>query len=344
MPVSNSQLLNGGAPQLRENYSDLNQLDELRRKAQKDPHKALEQVAHQFEAIFMQMLLKEMRQSNTAFESKDSPMNNRYVKNYQQMYDKQLSLDLSKSGSLGLADLIVQQLDPESSNMIPASQLRGGNRSEQFKMPEANDLSRMGKVSEKTGKDIAHTPVEAFQPRRFYGQPSELATPAKPITATKRQQFASEQQFVQHLMPLAKKIAAPAGISPLAVVAQAALETGWGKRVMDSAPAQSSHNLFGIKASGSWAGPTAKVNTLEYRDGVAKPQLEKFRAYASYEDSLKDYVSLLQKPRYQGALQQGKDPSAFAEQLQQAGYATDPNYADKIKRILNSEVIADYRD
>ncbi|MFM2482602.1 flagellar assembly peptidoglycan hydrolase FlgJ [Celerinatantimonas sp. YJH-8] len=332
-----------GTSQVPETYSDLNQLDELRRQAQKDPHKALSQVAHQFEAIFMQMLLKEMRQSNTAFESSDSPMNNRYVKNYQQMYDKQLALNLSKNGSLGLADLMVQQLDPDSAHITPASQLRGGNRAEHFKMPNST-LSADSTISKENGKNIAHSPITDFQIRRFYGESPVAQASAATATASKRQQFASDQEFVKQLMPLAQKIAAPAGISPLAVVAQAALETGWGQRVMDQGPEQSSHNLFGIKANRNWDGATTQVQTLEFEDGVAKPKREKFKAYASYEDSLKDYVALMQTPRYQKALQSGSNPHAFADQLQQAGYATDPNYATKIKRILNSGVMAEYQD
>lgn len=328
----------------QQSYTNLNQLDELRREAKKDPHKALEAVAHQFEALFMQKLLEEMRKSNSQFSSEDSINNNRYVKNYQQMYDKQLSLDLSKNGSLGLADLIVQQLDPDSANVIPASQLRpASSRMSSIAMGHGHSLDQMA-AKPQTGKKVAHDPLMQFQPRRVYTQSPVVPVSAPKTAAIKRQQFASEDDFVKTLLPIAKKFAAPAGISPLAVVAQAALETGWGKRVMAHGDGNSSHNLFGIKATKSWQGPKLRVQTLEYEQGVAKPKQENFRAYSSYADSVKDYVALMQKPRYQQALENGQDPAQFAQQLQRSGYATDPKYAAKMQKILDSEVLSQYQN
>lgn len=343
MDLKNPMLMQNAMAQ-QQNYNNLNQLDELRQEAKKNPHKALEAVAHQFEALFMQKLLEEMRKSNSQFSSEDSINNNRYVKNYQQMYDKQLSLDLSKNGSLGLADLIVQQLDPDSANVIPASQLRpGGDRTSAITMGHTHALDQMA-TKNKIGKKVAHNPVMQFQPQRVYMHSAVAPAETIKTAAIKRQQFASEDDFVKTLLPIAQKFAAPAGISPLAVVAQAALETGWGKRVMAHGDGQSSHNLFGIKAGKSWQGPKLRVQTLEYEQGIAKPKQENFRAYSSYADSVKDYIMLMQKPRYQQALENGTNPAQFAEQLQRSGYATDPQYAAKIQKILDSEVLSQYQN
>ncbi|MFM2485065.1 flagellar assembly peptidoglycan hydrolase FlgJ [Celerinatantimonas yamalensis] len=345
MELQNPLLMQNAISQ-QQSYNDLNQLDTLRREAKTHPHKALEAVAHQFEALFMQRLLEEMRKSNSQFSSSDSINNNRYVKNYQQMYDKQLSLDLSQNGSLGLAQLIVQQLDPDSAHIVPANQLRAaGSIEDKIKMGHMVQLNKLAdkSVPAEVGKKVAHKPIMSMQARRFYGENPVQQPATKVQAATERQQFASEHEFVQSVLPLARQIAGPAGISPLAVVAQAALETGWGKRVMTSEKGSSSHNLFGIKAGKSWQGSKVRVNTLEFQHGVAEPKRANFRAYSSFADSVKDYVSLLQKPRYQQALAHGDNPAQFAEQLQQAGYATDPNYAVKMKKILDSEVLAQYQ-
>lgn len=322
-----------------QSYADLNQLDSLRQEAKKNPHKALKAVAHQFEAIFMQKLLAEMRKANSQFASKDSVNNNRYVKNYQQMYDKQISMDLSKNGSLGLADLIVQQLDPDSANITPASQLRAG----QLPMGKQFKHLQQSSTGQQVGKNVAVNQTMEFKPRRVYTNHPVTPPVETEKTATKRQQFASKEDFVNKLLPIARQFAAPAGISPLAVVAQAALETGWGQRVMAHSHGDSSHNLFGIKVGSRWQGPRVNVKTLEYENGVAQPKREHFRAYSSFAESVKDYVELMKKPRYQHALAQGEHPAEFAKQLQKAGYATDPHYADKMKRILDSEVFSPYQ-
>ncbi|CAG8998419.1 MAG: Peptidoglycan hydrolase FlgJ [Candidatus Celerinatantimonas neptuna] len=340
----NTQLI--GSTSVPENYNDLSQLNVLRQEAEKHPHKALKKVARQFEAIFMQMLLKEMRKANNAFESPDSPMNNRYVKNYQQMYDKQLALDLSNNGSLGLSKLIVQQFAPDVANITPASQLRAYGRANQFHLKPSHNIKKSLQElhPESVGKKVADKKMLTMDVRRFYGDNVQKGPVTRAAPATKRQQFASEQAFIQKVLPLAKKIAAPAGIAPIAVVAQAALETGWGSRVIAHGNGASTHNLFGIKAGQRWQGDKARVKTLEYEQGIAQPKHENFRSYSSFDDSVKDYVALLHHPRYQQALENGHDPVKFAQALQKAGYATDPRYADKIKQILDSGVLNKFSD
>jgi flagellar protein FlgJ len=145
------------------------------------------------------------------------------------------------------------------------------------------------------------------------------------------------EQFIEALWPVASEAAARLNLQPDALLAQAALETGWGKHVMKRGYG-SSHNLFGIKADQRWDGDKVQVSTLEYKDGVALKTRAAFRSYGSFADSFNDYVEFVSSnPRYAGALAASGDAKAYFRELQQAGYATDPAYAEKIARILDSE-------
>lgn len=145
--------------------------------------------------------------------------------------------------------------------------------------------------------------------------------------------------FVASIWPHAEKAARELGVDPRALVAQAALETGWGRRHIKRDNGSSSHNLFGIKASG-WKGESASAATHEYVDGQRQSQTARFRAYGSPAESFGDYVRMLKNsPRYQAALQAGSDVRGFAQGLQRAGYATDPGYAAKIAAIAAGPTI-----
>lgn len=320
------------------NYHDLASLDELRSAAQKDPNKALKQVASQFESLFMQMLMKQMRKSNALFES-DSPLNNRHTQTYRDMHDNQMALELSSSGALGLADLIVAQLNPAAANMTPASVLRGGQNI---------DLQKRSSLAEsENGKNIAVSTKVTADESKTLAKTSKLeASPEieASLSSEKGQSFASPAAFIEAMLPVAKKWAAEKGIEPLAIVAQAALESGWGKKVIANRDGSSSYNLFGIKADSRWQGDKAVVNTLEYRGGQARREQAAFRSYASFEESVKDYLSFVEGPRYQQALAQGHDAKQYAKELQAAGYATDPQYANKISQILDSQHFSAYRN
>jgi flagellar protein FlgJ len=146
--------------------------------------------------------------------------------------------------------------------------------------------------------------------------------------------FSDSDTFVATMLPMAEQAAKRIGIDPRYLVAQAALETGWGKSVMRNTDGSSSHNLFGIKASGNWQGEQARAITSEFRDGQFVKETAAFRSYDSYQDSFHDLVNLLQgNSRYQGALDAADNPEQFARELQKAGYATDPGYAKKIISI-----------
>lgn len=321
------------------NYHDLTGLAQLKHSSGGDDDAALKQAAKQFESIFMGMLLSSMRKANEVFED-DGVLNSNATKFYQDMYDKQLSTELSEKGSLGLADLLVQQLRPTKGKTTPASML---------KLP-----TEAAPVPDKTAS--ADTSVPAVAPVKKIAEVAQPIVTKAPqvITETLASEpdpdnedwsFESPGEFIQKLMPAAKQAAQKLGLEPLALLAQAALETGWGQRTFKTAEGNNSFNFFGIKAHNSWQGDVAVVDTLEYRQGVAQKEKAKFRAYESPEQSLGDYVDFIKSnPRYQQAVAMADNPKAYFQQLQAAGYATDPNYAQKILAVFNSETFKQARN
>lgn len=321
------------------NYHDLTSLAQLKHSSGGDDDAALKQAAKQFESIFMGMLLSSMRKANEVFED-DGVLNSNATKFYQDMYDKQLSTELSEKGSLGLADLLVQQLRPTKGKTTPASML---------KLP-----TEAAPVPDK--KASADIQVSAVAPTKKSAEvtPPLVETSPQVITETLASEpdpdnedwtFESPGEFIQKLMPAAKQAAQKLGLEPLALLAQAALETGWGQRTFKTAEGNNSFNFFGIKAHNSWQGDVAVVDTLEYRQGVAQKEKAKFRAYESPEQSLGDYVDFIKSnPRYQQAVAMADNPKAYFQQLQAAGYATDPNYAQKILSVFNSDTFKQARN
>ncbi len=323
------------------NYHDLTSLAQLKHSSSKeDDDAALKQAAKQFESIFMGMLLSSMRKANEVFED-EGVLNSNATKFYQDMYDKQLSTELSEKGSLGLADLLVQQLRPSKGKTTPASML---------KIPtEAAPVQ--DKKTTTTAEATVVSPVAAAKKSPEVIPPQVIASPAI-VTETLASEadkedwtFESPSEFIQKLMPAAKQAAQKLGLEPLALLAQAALETGWGQRTFKTAEGNNSFNFFGIKAHNSWQGDVAVVDTLEYRQGVAQKEKAKFRAYESPEQSLGDYVDFIKSnPRYQQAIAMADNPKAYFQQLQAAGYATDPNYAQKILSVFNSDTFKQARN
>jgi flagellar protein FlgJ len=182
--------------------------------------------------------------------------------------------------------------------------------------------------------------------RQLGGQPAETAIAATPPVvprpampqANAQAPFANPESFVRELTPHAEVAARTLGARPEALLSIAALETGWGRAVMRAPDGRSSHNLFGIKADSRWSGPTVAADTLEYQDGVAVRRRELFRAYGSYAESFTDFAAFVRaNPRYQPALARANEPLAFVTELARAGYATDPDYARKVGRVLAGE-------
>lgn len=221
---------------------------------------------------------------------------------YRDMYDQQLSVKLGEGQGLGLAEMMQRQLGGE-----PLADAQGRSM-EDYRADPVLRAMPVGKAD----------PLET-EALDFSGEPKD---------------------FIEALWPEASAAAERLGLPAEALIAQAALETGWGKHVMRAGPGDSSHNLFGIKADRRWDGDQVNVSTLEYRDGVALKTRAAFRSYGSFADSFDDYVKFVaDNPRYAAAVAASDDPKTYFRELQQAGYATDPAYADKIARILDSEVM-----
>ncbi|MGL4355857.1 MAG: flagellar assembly peptidoglycan hydrolase FlgJ [Aeromonas popoffii] len=331
---------------------DIKNLDRLRQLSQSKEGKAeaLMAASRQFESIFTQTLFQGMRQANQAL-TQDNPMNSSYTQFYEGMLDEQRVADMTSKGGMGLAEMVAKQLSPETFTRHDGRVLKMPQRTERVYKPYQpptsgpNDLISASKV----GKDFASKEMRAdAQPLTVPRRPRRTVPPMGPAQGAKAldrtaQVFETPEEFVNRLMPLAKKAADKLGLSPAVLVAQAALESGWGKRVIKNGEGQVTHNLFGIKADPRWEGPKAVVNTLEYEQGVASRQKASFRSYESFEESFNDYVDFLTSgSRYKGALTKVDSPDRYFEALQQAGYATDPQYARKLKQVLRSDAIAGY--
>ncbi len=302
-------------------FSDFSGLAELRRRAHSDRQAALRETAQQFEALFMQMMLKSMRAASLGEGIFDSDQ----TEQYRDMLDSQLSLTLSQGRGLGLADAIVRQLGGGMNVTTPdspsARRYPGSAQSPQQVAPAG---SLQAAATEAAAAETATAQTQATE---------EAATGSPAPTATDR--FDSPAHFIQALLPYAEKAARLLGLGPEVLIAQSALETGWGQGVIRDAGGASSHNLFNIKADSRWDGPVVAKQTLEYVDGVAVRERALFRRYDSPEQSFQDYVDFLKSSgRYTHALAQEGNPEGFVRALQDAGYATDPAYAAKINAIL----------
>ena len=343
------------------NFLDINGLNDIRVQSNKtdkaSKEAALETAAKQFEAIFMQMLLKSMRAAQDVLES-DSPFNSESTKFYRDMHDQQLSVELSENGSLGLSELIVRQLGGDSENFTPSSVLRNdgklpnnridGNTEQNDALAATNSFSGInGSVNQPTKlvnplssmlDGVKHEDKTPFAELTQWSKANmnKLAED-KPATVVEQQApiFEQPKDFVTALIEPAKKVQAQLNVPFEVVIAQAALETGWGKKIIKTEQGESSHNLFNIKADSRWHGEKTQKETLEFEQGAMVKKKEPFRVYNSLKESLDDYVSFLSNSdRYQSALEKSSDVEHFLQGLQKAGYATDPNYANKIMGTL----------
>ncbi|MFQ6370307.1 flagellar assembly peptidoglycan hydrolase FlgJ [Shewanella sp. YIC-542] len=340
-------------------FLDLAGLDNLRAKAQTDQKAALKEVARQFEGIFVQMLMKSMRDANQAFEA-DSPLNSQYTKFYEQMHDQQLSVDLSKKGMLGLADLMVQQLDPQHSGITPASVMRSDSAMA-FVAPRGAGVTPAAAPATDDSADAPYAPLPLENPAAVNGPLTAAdATAASnghrhdarlpmsdydtldsilsgQVLPQDAGNIGSPEDFVKVLYPYAKEAAAQLGTSAEVLLAQSALETGWGQKMIKTSDGRPSNNLFNIKADKRWQGGSTTVGTTEYEQGRAVRENAAFRVYDNLKDSFNDYVALIsQSERYQHARQVAAEPAQYVRGLAQAGYATDPQYANKVMRVLQS--------
>ena len=298
-PSSTQQLAAGGAS-----------LDALRGAAARNPADTIKEVSRQFEALFMQELMKCMRA--TTMES--GLLSNSATAMGGDMLDQQYAMQLSGQPG-GLAAAIARQLERQM-GVAPTTD---------------------------TDTELTHPrflPLPGL--RGSFGAPGEAVSALPGATESASAPTATPygsnaQQFVARQAHAAAKVSAESGIPADFMLAQAAHETGWGRREIRGRDGSNSHNLFGIKAGPGWSGPSVTITTTEVIDGEPRKVQAQFRAYGSYEESFRDYARLIgTSPRYAAARRATDDPSAFARELQRAGYATDPDYAAKLTRVIQT--------
>lgn len=299
-------------------YTDLQGLAGLRNQAQQKTPDATRKAAQQFQAVFIQMMLKSMRAASLG---EGGIMDNDQTRLYMDMFDQQIALTMAQQGGLGMADQMAKQIDGNVAAHPPTRPISPTISGDPLAMLRQVERIR-GSVTMPTATAMAKPAAnDARVAEPVSDAPFEPSSPAA---------------FVRRMWPHAQQAASRLGVAPEVLIAQAAHETGWGKSLPQFSDGRSSHNLFGIKANRSWEGERVVNSTLEFVGGVPVRQRDGFRAYASYADSFNDYADFLQNnPRYGEALNLVKDGVAYLRALQQAGYATDPNYAKKIQGLIN---------
>lgn len=355
-------------------YTDLNRLAGMKTGEQRDSEGNIRKVAQEFEALFINQIFKSMRSSNESIAKDslfDSDTTRHYQEMHDQQLAIHLSRE---GGGIGLSDVLVRQMSglrgeaprrspfghsveqPENSLAAPAAAEH--NRLDRHSDSATTPVSQAALLNQRRlslpprleDRLLAGiVPTTGAQPPSGSDWLPAKATAAKPTEALDtsvqpaRQQpplakgtpaFASAEEFVETMLPLAREAAERIGVEPRYLVAQAALETGWGKSILRRGDGGSSHNLFGIKTHGQWQGDSARAITSEYRGGEMVREPANFRAYDSYKQSFHDLVDFLQgNARYKEALASSGNAEQFVNNLQSAGYATDPQYARKINQI-----------
>jgi len=301
---------------------DVQSAQDLRGQFAKNPQEGLKAAAQQFETMFLQMVMKSMRDT----VPDDGMLTSEQSKFYTSLLDQQMAQNLSSTGKgVGFAKLIEQQLGrtmvapPSETNAAAAANTAANN------LPLAASDGRH--LQYKTV--LGNLPTSAAYPRA-----DVTAAPAVSVDVP-----ASSKEFVNRVWPHAVEASRSTGVPPQFLVAHSALESGWGRSEIRRADGSPSYNLFGIKAGKSWNGATADATTTEYVNGQPQQSVERFRAYGSYEEAFRDYANLLRNNSRFSAVIGSQDGTEFAKRLQQAGYATDPMYADKLSRIINGPAL-----
>ena len=282
--------------------SDFKGLDELKVQAKNNAKEALPEVARQFEGIFLQSMLKTMRMGQH-FLDDSSPFNGKNQATFQEMLDGQYSSNIANSKGIGLATMLAKQLQGQVSGS--ASETLSKDPTSVKNMSSVNDFIKIKSPMHDTVKSSSTEGID---------------------------------DFVKSIWPKAKEAASAMGLDPKILIAQAALETGWGKFIAKDADGTSSNNLFNVKTGNNKDFESVKVKTTEYIADTPINMTASFRKYSSVEQSFKDYVSLIQgSERYQSALANAGNPEAYVNELHKAGYATDPKYGNKILSIYHGD-------
>jgi flagellar protein FlgJ len=321
-------------------YLNMSQFAPMKLAAQQQDASAARAAARQFEGLFIQMMLKDMRAAATFDDSQHSST----MDVYHEMYDRQLAQNLAGRGGIGLARILERQLLPpvdegHSSQAIRQETADGsGKPLPQYRLPAAHldspPLTRMDYRVENPAVRVhqLRAPAERLEPSSGLSLISE--------TPVKFPGWDSPQGFVRDLWPHAQDAAAQLGVSARLLVAQSALETGWGQHAMKRPDGSVAFSLFGIKAGHDWNGERVTRSTLEFRDGSMQREQAQFRAYGSPGEAMADYVDFVRsRDHYGEALQQPGNDEHYIRGLHRGGYATDPAYPDKVLNILHSPIL-----
>jgi len=301
---------------------DVKDMGNLKQSARANDPAALKTAATQFEAMFVNMMMKSMRDATP----QDGLMDSQTTKTFTSMLDQQTSQNIAKRG-IGLSDMLVRQLSRSTQQQALAIGSDG-----------AAGTAAAGDASGGSFGGLASL-MDARLQRAIAaaggaGTASVDDNSAVPATTT-GSSADHVRKFQQKLGAAAEEASRTSGIPAKFMLGQAALESGWGKREIKGRDGSNSHNLFGIKASADWKGKVVEATTTEYVNGKAQTRVERFRAYDSYADSFKDYAKLIAtNPRYEKVMASAGDATRFAQGLQKAGYATDPHYATKLASII----------
>jgi flagellar protein FlgJ len=298
---------------------DVQGFDALRMQAKNSPQTALKSAARQFDAVFMQMMLKSMREATPH----DGPLDSREGDQFMSMLDEQMAQQMSSKG-IGVADMMIKQLARQANIPLDGSDASTGG----IGGGGMGSLSTLNSLARAYANPAANG---ALTTGRGYSANNALTPPLRG-----NGQSPKVDAFVDKLAAPAQAASAATGIPARFIIGQAALESGWGKNEIKKPDGSTSHNVFGIKAGKDWTGKTVTTMTTEYRNGQPQRVVEKFRAYDSYQEAMTDYASLLKgNPRYAQVINSAHDVKGFANGMQRAGYATDPHYAKKLMSIMD---------
>jgi peptidoglycan hydrolase FlgJ len=315
---------------------DVQGFDALRAQAAASPQQSLKGVAKQFDAVFLQMMLKSMREATP----QDSPLDSRDGAQFTSMLDEQLAQQMSSKG-VGVADALIKQL----SRSVPGAGANGaaGTSGVSGAMGALGAAGSGGGIGAEGNAAMMNALARAYSNAAANGSLSKGAgySAASSLTPPLHGKGNSSKvdAFVDKMAAPAQAAAAATGIPARFIIGQAALESGWGKGEIRNANGSPSHNVFGIKATQDWTGKTVSTVTTEYVNGRPRKVVEKFRAYDSYQDAMTDYANMLRNnPRYASVVNNAHDAASFAHGMQRAGYATDPHYAKKLISIMQQMV------
>ncbi|NVJ49479.1 MAG: flagellar assembly peptidoglycan hydrolase FlgJ [Gammaproteobacteria bacterium] len=338
------------------NYFDLDSLNQYRDSAKTDQRETLRAAVKEFEAYFLNLMLKNMRSANEVLGGEHALTSND-VSFYNEMHDQQLALELSRSSKFGIGDILFRQLAQslpqdaaEKADKIsePASlPQRSVNSSKSSAATPVNDnnASQFAPFASQINLNVNFGPAATVDSLRRASPEINQTTNTAPSQTEAKLNRSNKQAFIESIKPYAIQAAEKIGVHPGVLIAQAALETGWGKFMSRTEAGNESNNLFGIKATSSWQGDSVRSSTIEFENGIPQKVMQKFRSYTNLEQSFADYVDLITgNPRYQEAVNQSHDPKSYLNHIQQGGYATDPQYADKIHGIFIRESLFQLTD